>query len=91
VKPEQSMQHLVASFIEVKGPVHFNGQLPIPEPRSPYFPTLTKELHEKRQAYFEDVAVLAHPTLKADVKIAFADEKALYYHAPFSSAPDVKY
>ena len=38
VKPEQSMQHLVASSVEVKGPVRFNKRLPVPEPRNPYFP-----------------------------------------------------
>ncbi len=90
VKAEQSMQHLVAGSVEVKGPVHFNERLPIPEPRSPYFPTVTKELQEKRQAYFEDVAVLAYPAIRADVKVESADEKALYYRAPFSSAPGVK-
>lgn len=90
VRPEQSMQHLVAGSIEIKGPVHFNERLPVPEPREPYFPTLTKELQEKREAYFEDVAVLAYPSLETDVKVEFADEKALYYRAPFSSVQGVK-
>ena len=57
VKAEQSMQHLVASSVEVKGPVRFNKKLPVPEPRSPYFPTVTKELQKKREAYFEEVAI----------------------------------
>ncbi len=90
VRPEQSMQHLVARSVEVKGPVHFNERLPIPEPRSPYFSAVTKELQKKRDAYFEDVAVLAYPTPKEDVNIEFIDEKALYYRAPFSSTPGVK-
>jgi hypothetical protein len=90
VKPEQSMQHLVASSIKVHGPAHFNNKLPVPEPRKPYFPTLTKELQEEREAYFADVAVLAYPTPKDDVKIEFSDEKALYYRAPFSSVKGVK-
>ncbi len=90
VKPEQSMQHLVASSAEVHGPARFNDKLPVPDPRKPYFPTITKELQEKREAYFEDVAVLAYPTLKADVKVEFSDEKALYYRAPFSSVDGVK-
>jgi hypothetical protein len=30
VKPEQSMQHLVASAIEITGPKHFDGLLPQP-------------------------------------------------------------
>jgi len=90
VKPAQSMQHLVAGSVEVKGPVRFNEKLPVPEPRSPYFPTVTKELQAKRQAYFEDVAVLAYPALQADAKVELADEKALYYRAPFSSVDGVK-
>lgn len=90
VTPEQSMQHLVAGSIEVHGPGRFNEKLPVPEPRKPYFPTVTEELQKKREAYFEDVAVLAYPTLKTDVKVAFADEKALYYRAPFSSVEGVK-
>jgi hypothetical protein len=90
VKPEQSMQHLVASSIEVQGPAHFNDKLLVPEPRKPYFPTLTKELQEKREAYFADVAVLAFPTPKDDVKLKSSDEKALYYRAPFSSVEGVK-
>ena len=90
VKPEQSMQHLAASSVNVHGPSRFNDKLPIPEPRKPYFPTVTKELQEKREGYFEDVAVLAYPTLHTDVKVDFADEKALYYRAPFSSVDGVK-
>lgn len=90
VKPERSMQHLVANSVEVKGPVHFKKKIPVPEPRSPYFPTVTKELQKKREAYYEDVAVLAYPRPKADVKVDFVDEKALYYRAPFSSVEDVK-
>jgi len=90
VKAEQSMQHLVAGSVEVHGPIRFNEKLPVPEPRKPYFPTITKELQEKREAYFADVAVLAYPTPKADVKVEFADEKAIYYRAPFSSVDGVK-
>jgi len=90
VRPEQSMQHLVASSIEIEGPVHFNSMLPVPEPRSPYFPTVTKELQDKRQAYFKDVAVLAYPTPQTSAKIQDIDEKALYYRAPFSSRSGVK-
>ena len=37
VKPEQSMQHLVASSTEVKGPSKFKGFLPKPLPKKPYF------------------------------------------------------
>jgi hypothetical protein len=90
VRPELSMQHLVAGSINVHGPIHFSDKLPVAESRKPYFPTLTKELQEKREAYYEDVAVLAYPTLKDNVKVEFSDEKALYYRAPFSSVEGVK-
>jgi len=90
VKPEQSMQHLVAGSVNVHGPVHFSDKLPVAETRKPYFPTLTKELQEKREAYYEDVAVLAYPTLKDNIKVEFSEEKTLYYRAPFSSVGGVK-
>jgi hypothetical protein len=90
VKPEQSMQHLTASSIKVKGPLRFHEKLPIAPPRKPFFDTITKELQEQRDGYYEDVAVLAYPTPEVDVKIEDIDEKALYYRAPFSSAEGVK-
>jgi len=90
VRPEQSMKHLVAGSVKVHGPARFHEKLPVPGPRKPYFPTITKELQEKREAYFEDVAVLAYPTPESDVKVEFADEKAIYYRAPFSSVDGVK-
>lgn len=37
VKPEQSMQHIVAGEVETEGPKHFDAVLPRPEPRPPYF------------------------------------------------------
>jgi hypothetical protein len=48
VKPEESMQHLVASETKVHGPAKFDGQLPKPLPRTPFFgeETLPPELHE---------------------------------------------
>jgi len=91
VKPEQSMQHLVADSIEVKGPRSFDGILPIPKPRKPYFEgAVTGELIEKREAYYEDVAVLAFPTPQKIDRIEDIDEKALYYRAPYTSRPGVK-
>ena len=35
VKAEQSMQHLVASAMDVDGPASFDAVLPVPEPRKP--------------------------------------------------------
>ncbi|MDB5003993.1 MAG: acetyl xylan esterase [Mucilaginibacter sp.] len=91
VKPEQSMQHLVSSQINVTG-----GQkdikLPIPPPKSPYFGegAFSPELKKEWNKFYEDVAVLAYPTPAVDEKIKDIDEKALYYRAPYSSAKGVK-
>ncbi len=91
VKPDQSMQHLVGSSVEVKGPTAFEAVLPRPEPRKPYFEgAVTGELVNQREAFYEDVAVLAFPTPQGDQRIADVDEKALYYRAPYTSRPGVK-
>lgn len=90
VKPQQSMQHLVASTVSVLGPSQFQGTLPIPEPRKPFFNTLTPELIKERADYYEDVAVLAFPTPADTQKITDIDEKALYYRSPYSSVAGVK-
>ena len=90
VKPEQSMQHLVAATVDVQGPSNFQAILPVPEPRKPFFDTLPPQLIERRAAFYEDVAVLAVPTPVGDQKIADIDEKALYYRSPFSSVAGVK-
>ncbi|MGV8093070.1 MAG: glycosyl hydrolase [Mangrovibacterium sp.] len=92
VKPEQSMMHLVASSTEVEGPSAFHAVLPKPEPKRPFFGegSLTNELKQIRDAWYEDVAVLAYPTPKVKQIIEDIDEKALYYRAPYTSQPGVK-
>ncbi len=92
VKPEQSMQHLVASETAVHGPTRFAAPLPRPQPRTPFFGvgTLTPELAKAWREFYVDVAVLAFPTPQGKARVADADEKALYFRAPFSSAPGVK-
>jgi hypothetical protein len=90
VKPERSMQHLVAASVEVRGPSHFQAKLPVPEPRKPFFDTLPPDLTKRRAAFYEDVAVLAVPYLAGDQKIPDIDEKALYYRSPYSSVAGVK-
>ncbi|MDR3194545.1 MAG: glycosyl hydrolase [Tannerella sp.] len=92
VKPEQSMRHLVASETVVNGPKTFDEALPVPAPKRPFFGegTLTPSLRQLWEEYFEDVCVLACPTPAAKAEIADTDEKALYYRAPYSSAPGVK-
>ncbi len=92
VKPEQSMMHLVAGTTEVKGPSVFNGMLPKPEPKRPFFGegSLTKELKEIRDGWYEDVVVLAYPTPKSKQPLSDIDEKAIYYRAPYTSQKGVK-
>ncbi len=92
VKPEHSMQHLVASATEVRGPLKFRGLLPKPAPKKPYFGerALTDTLKKQWEDYYEDVAVLAFPTPPEDARLEDIDEKALYYRAPYTSRKGVK-
>jgi hypothetical protein len=91
VRPEQSMMHLVASSTEAKGPVRFDAVLPVPEPRAPFFgeKTVPPDLKRIRDAWYEDVSVLAFPTPAVEQRISSADEKALYYRAPYTSQAGV--
>ncbi|MEY3896322.1 MAG: hypothetical protein RLZZ214_1842 [Verrucomicrobiota bacterium] len=81
VKPEQSMQHLVSSAVEVTGPANFNAPLPVPEQR-------TTQFHKLQSPFYEDVAVFAFPSRRP--VITDIDEKALFIRQPFSSAKGVK-
>lgn len=93
VPAAQSMQHLVSSTVNVTGGGKQPIVLPLPLPKRPYFGegAFTPELKKQWNDFYEDVAVLAYPTpLEASPKIADIDEKALYYRAPYSSAPGVK-
>ncbi|TKK71039.1 glycosyl hydrolase [Ilyomonas limi] len=92
VKPEQSMQQLVSSTVTVQGGSNNKIILPVPAPKKPFFGegTLTPELKKEWNDFYEDEAVLAYPTPLQQHTLADADEKALYYRAPFSSQPNVK-
>jgi len=92
VKPEQSMMHIVAADTVVTGPVLFDAQLPLPAPKKPFFGenTLTPELKELRDNWYEDIRVLAFPAPEKQNKIENLDEKAFYYRAPYTSQPDVE-
>ncbi len=92
VKPEQSMQHLVASAVEVAGPKRFDDVLPRPQRRPAFFGdgALPPELEKAKNEFYRDVAVLAFPTPAGNERIGDIDEKALYVRAPYSSQPDVK-
>ena len=91
VAPEQSMQHLVSSTIQVSGAEKSVIRLPLPQPKRPYFGenTLTPELKQKWNAFYKDVAILAFPTPARPGKIDDVDGKALYYREPFSSKKGV--
>lgn len=92
VKPEQSMQHIVAGETNVTGPRRFDAVLPRAAPRKPFFGegALLPEMEKARKEFFRDVAVLAFPTPVGQTRIADIDEKALYVRAPYSSQPNVK-
>lgn len=92
IKPEQSMQHLVASQTNFVGPLKFSDHLPQGLPRRPYFGegTLTPELKAEWKNFYRDVAVLAFPTPDGTHHISDADEKALDHRDPYSSKPGVK-
>ncbi|HOW63647.1 MAG TPA: glycosyl hydrolase [Candidatus Paceibacterota bacterium] len=90
VKPEQSMQHLVASQTQVEGPGQFQGMLPVPPPHRPFFGDVPPQMRPQWEAFYKDVAVLAFPSPANPATIPDIDEKALVYRAPFSSQPNVK-
>lgn len=92
VKPEQSMQHLVASETNVVGPVELDIVLPRPSARPPFFGEggLPPAIDKARKEFYVDVAVLAFPTPSDSEKIPEIDEKALYVRAPYSSQPGVR-
>lgn len=87
VKPEQSMQHLVASRTQVQGPAAFNARLPQPQPRTPFFgvDTLSPDLLKMWKEFYRDEFVLAFPTPAAGASIRDVDEKALYTRGSYSS------
>ncbi|MGZ3871795.1 MAG: glycosyl hydrolase [Mucilaginibacter sp.] len=92
VPASQSMQHLVSAAITVTGGGMKKIKLPLPLPKKPYFGegVFTPELKKDWADYYKDVAVLAYPTPSTNANIDDLDEKALYYRAPYSSAPGVK-
>jgi len=92
VKPDQSMQHLVASAVEVAGPKHFDEALPRPQRRPAFFGDgqLPPELETAKNNFYRDEVVLAFPTPAGNQRISDIDEKALYVRAPYSSQPGVK-
>ncbi len=76
VRAEQSMQHLVFSALDAKGPATIDAVLPVPEQRSTTW-------HRMRSPFYEDVAVYAFP--KCGPVIDAINEKALYERNPYTS------
>ncbi|MCP4932717.1 MAG: glycosyl hydrolase, partial [bacterium] len=81
VKAEQSMQHLVFSAVETKGPGQFDAVLPVPGQRSTRW-------HRMRSDFYEDVVLYAFPS--CNPLIDDINEKALYERDPYTSMPGVK-
>ncbi len=88
VKPEDSMQILVGSDLQVRGPTNFNEILPRPKPRAPFFglATLTPELHKIWEDFYVDEFVLAFPTPASQAMIDDIAEKALYTRGAYTSS-----
>ncbi|MFN3420150.1 MAG: glycosyl hydrolase [Armatimonadota bacterium] len=66
VKPEHAMQMVVTSQIQVKGPTKFANKLPQPKTRA---------------GYYRDIAVLAFPTPKGNLRIENLRARAAYERA----------
>jgi hypothetical protein len=90
VKPEDSMQDLVGSRLDVTGPGPVGKALAVPPPHAPFFGPVPASVHAKWAGFYRDVCVLAFPTPDATSAIQNLDEKALYVRAPYSSRPGVR-
>ena len=85
VKPEDSMQHLVAGVTEISGPKSFKSKLAVPKPPKPnYFAGMSEQWIKVREDWYEDVSVLAFPTPSDDVVIDELDLKTLKETQPYS-------
>jgi hypothetical protein len=81
MKAEQSMQHLLTSSVDVKGPVQFNQELPVPALQvSRFHLQQTPQTRQAIDSWMEDVALLAFP--RCDPSIEDISEKALYNRDP---------
>ena len=92
IKPEQAMQHLVASVTPVTGGKPLDVMLARPVPREPFFGRagLVKWMLDAWTNFYRDECVLAYPTPKESATVPYAEEKALYFRAPYSSRSNVR-
>ena len=81
IKPEQSMQHLVFSSVDLQGPQVCSQKLPVPDQREEPF-------LDMRNPFYEDFAVLAFPS--SPPVVSDINEKALYKREPHSIWKHVK-
>lgn len=86
IDPGRSMQHLRGDAVQVTGPTNFTGKLPVPQPSKPsHFAGLSPVLSKTRQAWYQDVAVVAYPTRKKHEPIDQLGFKSLVDVQPYSS------
>lgn len=85
VKPEHSMQHLVASTTNVKGPSLFKKQLPVPKPpKANNFAGMNEHWESVRDNWYQDVTVLAYPSHETPATFEQKDLKTLKETKPYS-------
>lgn len=85
VKPEQSMQHLCASSVNVNTAGKTTLTLPVPAPMKPSrFAGMSGPLKAQRDQWYADVAVLAFPTPKDTAAPDHLDVKALHKTDPYT-------
>lgn len=82
IKPEESMQHLVYSETNIKGPVDYNAKLPVAAQRDHWWKMLECD-------FYEDAAVYAFPACKPVIENP--DEKAFYKRPAYSSGHSTAY
>jgi hypothetical protein len=86
IDPARSMQHLRGASIQVKGPQMFTGKLPLPPPAKAFkYAGLSRPLSAQRDAWHQEVAVLAYPTPAKHDPIAQLSFKSLVDVEPYSS------
>ena len=85
VKPEQSMQHLCASSVQLTSPGPARITLPVPAPMATSsFAGLSGPLGHLRNQWYDDVAVLAFPTPETTPAPELLATKALHRTDPYS-------
>lgn len=92
VRGAESMQHLVASRVDIEGGAPVDVHLEVPRANPPYFGegSFTPKMKQDWLDFYQDVCVLAFPTPGEEERIGLIQEKALYIREPFSSKQGVR-